>query len=262
MNTPDARGRRDRRASRTPASGRSSRWASPTRRSRCWWFGLDWGGSVETIDGDLARRIRKDVPERRPGPRHHGPRHPRHQLLQARRRPVRVGAGQGARYQHHGPRRDGPVRLHEDAAPGPQGHGPPLPQHDVHPLVAPARRRMEDGPRLRRQRLAGAADRAPDGPRLGARTDGRAPRHPGRAELGRGHHGVVRPVHPDARDLRVRAGSTALGVVGRGPRRQRSDSRPDHGPPGAPLGDARRRQGRRASPIGQARSRRARRPTW
>jgi 5-methylthioadenosine/S-adenosylhomocysteine deaminase len=33
----------------------------PNTSLQVWWFGLDWGGSVETIDGDLARRIRKDV---------------------------------------------------------------------------------------------------------------------------------------------------------------------------------------------------------
>ena len=52
-------------------------------------------------------------------------------------------------------------------------HGPAVPEHHVHPLVASARRGVGHGPRLRRQRLAGAADRAPDGPRLGAR--GRRP---------------------------------------------------------------------------------------
>ncbi|MEA2609201.1 MAG: 5-methylthioadenosine/S-adenosylhomocysteine deaminase [Chloroflexota bacterium] len=31
----------------------------PNTSLQVWWFGLDWGGSVETIDGDLARRIRK-----------------------------------------------------------------------------------------------------------------------------------------------------------------------------------------------------------
>src|SRR6266498_2336777 len=31
----------------------------PNTSLQVWWFGLDWGGSVETIDGDLAHRIRK-----------------------------------------------------------------------------------------------------------------------------------------------------------------------------------------------------------
>ncbi len=57
--------------------------------------------------------------------------------------------------------------------------------------------------RLGRQRLVRAADRGPDGPRLGAGGEGRRARHPGRTELRRGHDRVVRPVHPDARDLRL-----------------------------------------------------------
>ena len=33
----------------------------PNTSLQVWWFGLDWGGSVERIDGDCARRIRKGV---------------------------------------------------------------------------------------------------------------------------------------------------------------------------------------------------------
>ena len=61
------------------------------------------------------------APVRRRGPDHDGPRHPGHELLQARGRALRVGARQGARDQHHGPRRHGPLRPHErpaDGAPG------------------------------------------------------------------------------------------------------------------------------------------------
>ncbi|MEA2622455.1 MAG: 5-methylthioadenosine/S-adenosylhomocysteine deaminase [Chloroflexota bacterium] len=32
----------------------------PNTSLQDWWFGRDWGGSVERIDGELARRIRKD----------------------------------------------------------------------------------------------------------------------------------------------------------------------------------------------------------
>ena len=39
-------------------------------------------------------------------------------------------------------------------------------------------------------------------------------RDPGRAVVGRGHDRVVRPVHPDARDLRLRAGAPAPGAPG------------------------------------------------
>ena len=50
----------------------------------------------------------------------------------------------------------------------PPGHGPAVPEHDVHPRLAPDRRGVGARPRLGRQRLVRAADRAPDGPRLGA----------------------------------------------------------------------------------------------
>ena len=43
-----------------------------------------------------------------------------------------------------------------------------VPEHDVRPCVALHRRGVGAGPRLRRQRLVRAADRGPDGPRLGA----------------------------------------------------------------------------------------------
>ena len=33
----------------------------PNTSLQVWWFGLDWGGSVERIDGECARRIRKQV---------------------------------------------------------------------------------------------------------------------------------------------------------------------------------------------------------
>ena len=144
----------------------------------------------------------------------------------------------------------------------PEGDGPALPEHDVHPLVAPARRRVADGRRLRRQRVAGPADRAADGPRLGAGGARLEARHPGRPVVRRGHDCVVRPVHPDARDLRLGAGAPAPGSLGRGPGRQRADARPDRLAPGPALGHDRRRAGGRRRPIGPAPSRPARRPTW
>ena len=94
---------------------------------------------------DLGRRRRAADPQavlqlgRRPG--HDGARHARSQLLQAGRGPPRLGAGQGARPQHHGPRRDGPLRLHQDAGHDAPGHGPAVPEHDVRPRVALHRRR-------------------------------------------------------------------------------------------------------------------------
>ena len=66
------------------------------------------------------RRPRPPPPERvlqlRRQPDHDGPRDARHELLPRGGRPQRVGAREGARPQHHGPRRDVPLRLHEDAA--------------------------------------------------------------------------------------------------------------------------------------------------
>ena len=80
-------------------------------------------------------------------------------------------------------------------------------------------------------------------------------------QLGRRDHRLRRPVHPDARDLRLGARPTAPGVVGRGPRRARR-RRPTSSP------SARSSAGRRstaprspASPTGPAPSRPARRPT-
>jgi 5-methylthioadenosine/S-adenosylhomocysteine deaminase len=37
----------------------------PNTSLQVWWFGLDWGGSVEQIDGDLARRIRTQLSDDR-----------------------------------------------------------------------------------------------------------------------------------------------------------------------------------------------------
>ena len=98
-------------------------------------------------------------------------------------------------------------------------HGPALPEHDLRPRLALHRRGVGARPRLRRQRVVRAADRGPDGPRLGAGREGARVRHPDRAVVGRRDDRVGRPVHPDARDLRLGARSQAPGGVGRRPRR-------------------------------------------
>ena len=98
--------------------------------------------------------------------------------------------------------------------------------------------------RLGRQRLVRAPDRGPDGPRLGARGHRARAQPPDRPVLGRRHHGAVRPVHPDALDLRLRARPQAPGGVGRRPRRARGVARADHLAPGPRVGDAGRGQGR------------------
>ena len=157
--------------------------------------------------------------ERQPG--HDGARHARHELLSRGRRPLRVGAGQGARPQHHGPRRDVPLRLHQDAAAAAQGARPPVPEHDLHPLLAPRGRRVADGRGLGQQRVLRAADRAADGSRLGAGGQGARLQRADRAVVRRGHHGIVGPVHPDARDLRVRTGAPVRDRLGREPRVER-----------------------------------------
>ena len=147
----------------------------PNTSLQVWWFGLGLGrqrrdastatwraGSASSTCSDDQGLITMALATRGT------------ELLQAGRRPLRVGAGQGARastsrstwrWTASATRRCQLAR--------PQGHGPALPEHDLHPLLAPDRRRVADGPRLRRQRLARAADRAPDGPRLGARPEGR-----------------------------------------------------------------------------------------
>ena len=197
---------------------------------------------------DLGRPRRAADPEAvlqlRRRAHHHGARDPRPQLLQARRGPPRLGAGQGARAQHHGPRGDGPLRLHEDAGDRAARHGPAVPEHDLRARVALHRRGVGARARLGRQRLVRAPDRGPDGPRLGAG------RHRARAQpadrplVRRGHDRAVRPVHPDALDLRLRARPQAPGVVGRQPRRARGVARAHHLAPGPRVGDAGRGQGR------------------
>ncbi len=67
-----------------------------------------------------------------------------------------------------------------------------------------------------------AADRAPDGPWLGAGGQGDGLRRADRPVVGRRDDGVVGPVHPDARDLRVGAFAAASGGVGREPRVERA----------------------------------------
>ena len=207
--------------------------------------------------------MRKQYLARTTGPDHDGPRHARHELLQGGRRPLRVGARQGARHQHHRPRRDGPLRLHEDAAARPQGA-----------WTCSTRTR----PTSTRRTCSTTSGRWSPTPAATCRsrrrsscrwaTAGRRPqmaaklRHPGRPVVRRGHDRVVRPVHPDARDLRLRAGAAARRSPGtRTSTATTPTRRPDRLAPGPALGDARRGQGRRRSAIGPARSRPARRPT-
>ncbi len=167
---------------------------------------------------------------------HDGARHPRAELLQARRRPARLASRQGARTQHHRPRRDGPVRLHQDAGHHASGHGPAVPEHDLRPRVALHPRGVGARARLRRERLVRAADRGPDGPRLGARGDRPGVRHPDRAVVRRRDDRSIRPVHPDALDLRFGARAEAPGSLGGRPRRARGVAGTHHSAPGPVAG--------------------------
>ena len=110
----------------------------PNTSIQDWWFGPDYAGSVERIDGDEARRVRTQYLSDDQGLITMAPGDARHELLQAGGRALRVGAREGARHQHHGPRRHGPVRLHEGTAHGAPGPRPPVSEHDIHPCLAPA----------------------------------------------------------------------------------------------------------------------------
>jgi 5-methylthioadenosine/S-adenosylhomocysteine deaminase len=200
----------------------------PNTSIQDWWFGPDWAGSVERINGDEARRDSQAVPVRRPGPDHDGARHPRHQLLQAGGRALRVGAGQGAGHQHHRPRRDGPLRLHQDAAARKLKeldllypnttyiHSSHL-LDDEWQMVADSGGNVSLAPQIELQMGHGWA------PAQTARSWASR-----RAVVRRGDHRLGRPVHPDARHLRLRAGPPPPGRLGRGPRRQHADPGPDH----------------------------------
>ena len=89
---------------------------------------------------DLRRRRRAThqgaVLQLGQGADHDGPRHPRPRILQAGRRAPRLGAGEGARGEHHGPRRDGPIRLHQGPDHGAARHGPALLRDDVRACLA------------------------------------------------------------------------------------------------------------------------------
>ena len=175
----------------------------------------------------------------------------------------RLGAGQGARHQHHGPRRDGPLRLHEDA-----DHRAcatwtccTRTRPTSTPRTSPTRSgrwsrdsggNVSFAPQIEIQMGHGWAP-AVTAPEYGV---------PIGLSLGRRHHGVVRPVHPDALDLRLGARPQAPGR--RGTRTSTgSRRRPDliTSRQVLDVGDAGRRQGRRDRRPDRARSRRARRPT-
>ena len=174
-----------------------------------WWFGPDYTGSVLTIGRTRCPAHPEAVLQLRRPPVTMALATRGTELLQARRRQPRLGAREGARAEHHRPRRDGPVQLHQDADHGPPRHGPALPEHHVRPRLALHRRGMGSCPRLGRQRLVRSADRGPDGPRLGAGGHGARVRPADRPLVRRRHDGTVGPVHPDALDLRRRSAAAS-----------------------------------------------------
>ena len=154
------------------ASGRCSRSASPTRRSRPGGSGPTGRARVERIDGDLARRVRQRLSDDEAlitmglatrGTNFCKPEVVRYEWELAKE----LG------HQHHGPRRDGPLRLHEGPADGAPGPGPAVPEHDLRPRLAPHRRGVAARPRLR-------AATSRSRPRSSSRwaTAGRRPRRP------------------------------------------------------------------------------------
>ncbi len=119
---------RDPRPPGVAASGRSSPSASRTPRSQDWWFGPDYAGSV-LIDrrrpapaGSATQYFNSDEGLITMALATRGP-----NFCQRGGRTPGLGAREGARSQHHGPRGDVPVRLHQDAAASSFAeHGPPL----------------------------------------------------------------------------------------------------------------------------------------
>ena len=218
-----------------------------------WWFGPDYTGSVLTSDGPDARRIRKQyfnsddgritMALATRGPNFCKPDVVRHDWELAKELGLNITV-------HVAMDRFGYTKMQVTDAPR---HGPAVPEHDLRPRLALHRRGVGARPRLGRQRLVRAADRGPDGPRLGAGGDRPRVRPPDRPVVGRRDDGAVRPVHPDALDLRLRARPQAPGGVGREPRRARGVARAHHLAPGPVVGDASAGRRSPASRTGPAR---------
>ena len=233
----------------------------PNTSIQAWWFGLDWGGSVERIDGDRRAPRPDAVPESDDsglitmalatrGTNFCKPDVVRYEWELAKELGINITV-------HVAMDRFGYTKGQLQR---PQGHGPALPEHDVHPLVAPDRRGVADGRATRAATSRSPRRSSSRWATAGRRPEGRQAGHPGRALLRRRDDGLIGPVHPDARDLRVRAG-----------RRHQAawDEDLDGNEPTPDLitsarsSAGRRSTGRRwpGSPTGPAPSRRARRPT-
>ena len=217
----------------------------PNTSIQAWWFGPDYGGSVERINGDEARRMR-EASVGRFRPDHDGPGHARHELLQGGRRPLRVGAGQGVGINitvHVAMDRFGYTkmqlrRLQELDLLYPNTtyiHSCHL-LDDEWDMVAASGGNVSVAPQIELQMGHGWA--------------------PGQVAL---KHGIPVGLSSDVATtasadqftqmhaiLALGAGAAASGGLGRGPGRQRADARPDRLAAGPALGDDRRRaRGRR-----------------
>ena len=146
----------------------------PNTSLQVWWFGLDWGGSVETIDGEQARRIRRQylsddqglitMALATRGTNFCKPEVVRYEWELAKELGINITV-------HVAMDRFGYTKMQLR---GLKDMGLLYPNttyiHSSH-LLDDEWLMVRDS---RRQRLARAADRAPDGSRLGAGADGRA----------------------------------------------------------------------------------------
>ena len=210
------RRRRRSRASRTRGIRSVFAFGFPNTSLQDWWFGPDWTRQrPDASTATDARRIRKQyfnsddglitMALATRGPNFCKPDVVRYEWELAKELGINITV-------HVAMDRFGYTKMQIDRPPR---HGPAVPEHDLRPRLALHRRGVGARPRLRRQRLVRAADRDPDGPRLGAGAEGR-PSYgmPVGLSLGRRDHGAVRPVHPDARDLRLGARPQAPGRRG------------------------------------------------
>ena len=139
----------------------------PNTSIQAWWFGLDYGGSVERINGDEARRVRRSTCPTTPGLI----------TMALATRGTNFCKEDVVRFEwelakelginitvHVAMDRFGYTKMQLRRL---AGAGSALPEHHLHPLVPPARRRVGHGRLVRRQRVGGAAGRAADGARLG-----------------------------------------------------------------------------------------------
>ena len=233
-------------ASRTRASGRCSPTASATRRSRTGGSGRTTRAASLTSTATDARRLRKQYFSSDDGLITMAPRDARHRTSASPTSSATTGSWPRSsastsrstwRWTGSATRRCQLTRLRDMDLLYPN-------TTYVHAL-APHRRGVGAGPRLGRQRLVRAADRGPDGPRLGARGQRAAT-----TACRSGCRSDVATTAPSDQFTQMRS------IFGseRGRKHQEAwdanldgleaSPGPHHLAPGARVGDARRRQGR------------------